>query len=292
MVTAMSSKITLAQSTTASSASTSRLPQPPLPGSAVHGEHALDGPLAQNNRPWVLLLDVDGTLLEFADEPAAVIVNAQLHRVLRDLHRALGGALALVSGRRLEDVDRLFDEPGWAAAGLHGLQLRHAGQDISERVIDPAQQAHLHAAVRKLMEAFPAARVEDKGVAVAVHCREVPSLWPALQAACAALLPSVPGYELQPGNLVLEFKPVGSDKGRAVRELLSTPWAAGRTAVYVGDDLTDEHAFAVVNELGGISVRVGYREPTLARFGLADPTAVQAWLEHVLGALTQQAPPA
>lgn len=262
------SKIISATATDAS------LPEPPLPDTA--------------GRPWTLLLDVDGTLLEFADDPAAVFVEPALHELLRALHRALGGALALVSGRQLADIDRLFGEPGWVAVGLHGLQRRDADGDVHAQDINPAQRSQLQRAVRELVARHPAVRVEDKGAAIALHCRRVPALWPTLQLACLALLPTLPGYELQPGNLVLEFKPVGSDKGQAVRNLLATPWGAGRMPVYLGDDLTDEHAFAAVNATAGISVRVGMRTPTLAHFTLSGPRAAHAWLHRVLATLTQE----
>ncbi|MEO8985464.1 MAG: trehalose-phosphatase, partial [Rhodanobacter sp.] len=222
------------------------LPKPPLPAMASTPARAQAWV-----KPWVLLLDVDGTLLEFADDPAAVAVDADLHEVLRGLHRTLGGALALVSGRELADIDRLFGEPGWVVVGLHGLQQRAADGRVRTATVDTIQREQLHRAVHALAQRFPQVRVEDKHAAMALHCREAPTLWPALQAACVALLPTLPGYELQPGNLVLEFKPAGSDKGQAVRELLATPWGSDHLPVYVGDDLTDEHAFAVVNAAGG-----------------------------------------
>lgn len=251
------------------------LREPPLPAAAGF-----------NAPPWALLLDVDGTLLGFADDPAAVRVDAALLALLSALQRALDGALALVSGRELADIDRLFGQPAWAAAGLHGLQLRRADGHVREVATDPQQQAHARRAVRALAAGFADVQIEDKHAAIALHCRRSPAQWPALYAACMALLPRLPGYELQPGNLVLEFKPAGMDKGRAVRELLAQPPFAGRTPVYLGDDLTDEYAFAAINQANGISVCVGGREPTQAHFTLPGTTAAEAWLRRVLHALT------
>jgi trehalose 6-phosphate phosphatase len=122
-----------------------------------------------------------------------------------------------------------------------------------------------------------------------LHCRRAPAQLPALHEAAVALMTQLPGYELQPGNLVLEFKPSGMDKGRAVLELLQRAPFAGRLPVYLGDDLTDEHAFASVNARHGLSVRVGAREPSMATFTLADPVAAEAWLTRVLDALTHGA---
>jgi trehalose 6-phosphate phosphatase len=260
----------------------STIPAPHLPLPAP--------PLPTDPARWALFLDVDGTLLDFADDPLAVEVGAPLLALLHELHRMLDGALALVSGRELNDLDRMFGCPRWAAAGLHGLQLRHA--DGSFRRIDvlPGQQARMHDAARLLAARFDGVQVEDKQAAVALHCRRAPGQLPALHDAATKLLEQLPGYELQPGNQVLEFKPAGMDKGRAVLELLGRMPFAGRLPVYLGDDLTDEHAFASTNRKHGLSIRIGSREPTLAHFTLPGPAAAEAWLTRVLDALTHGTP--
>lgn len=246
------------------------MPAPPLPGP---------------DRRWALFLDVDGCLLEFADDPAAVRVSPALHGLLQSLHDQLGGALALVSGRGVKDLDRLFDAPGWALGGLHGYELRYGDGRQRELAVDPGDQARMRMAVQALAARLDGVQLEDKQHAMALHCRRAPDRLPALREAAEAVAAGLSGYELQPGNLVMEFKPAGMDKGRAVEELMRQPPFAGRTPVYLGDDLTDEHAFHAVNQAGGASVRVGQREPTLARFTLPSPAAVQAWLERVRDAL-------
>lgn len=252
-------------------ASVSRsLPPPPVPGAGDR---------------WALFLDVDGCLLEFADEPDGVLVPPSLHALLQRLQRALGGALALVSGRALADLDRLFAAPAWAMAGLHGHELRGADGAPRAATSDPAQQAHMRQAVHALAARLEGVQIEDKKHAIALHCRRAPGQLAALRAAAEALAAELPGYDLQPGNLVMEFKPAGVDKGRAVDELLAQAPFAGRTPVVLGDDLTDEHAFAAADRAGGISVRVGSREPTQAKFTLPSPSAVHAWLARVADAL-------
>ena len=243
-----------------------RLPAPPLPSPDVH---------------WALFLDVDGCLLEFADDPAAVVVSPTLHALLQALHDRLGGALALVSGRGVKDLDRLFGSPSWALAGLHGYELRYDDGRHREIAVDAADETRMRAAVQALAARLEGVQLEDKHQAMALHCRRAPQHLPALREAAEALAAGLPGYELQPGNLVVEFKPAGMDKGRVVDELMQQPPFAGRTPSYLGDDLTDEHAFAAVNRAGGMSVRVGEREPSHARFTLPSPAAVQAWLERV-----------
>ena len=255
-------------------------PRPPLP----------PPPLPDARERWAICLDVDGTLLDFVDDPSTVRPGASLLVLLHALHRALDGALALVSGRTLADLDRLFDAPHWAAAGLHGLQLRHADGSHRDFTVDPAQEARMRELALALAARFEGVEVEDKRAAIALHCRRVPEQLPALHEAAIAVMAQLPDYELQPGNLVLEFKPAGMDKGTALVELLQLPPFAGRHPVYLGDDLTDEHAFASINARHGLSVRIGTREPSLAKFALPGPAAAETWLGHVLDVLTHGAP--
>jgi trehalose 6-phosphate phosphatase len=242
-------------------------------------------PLPVDTARWALLLDVDGTLLEFADDPLAVEVSAPLLDLLHGLYRALDGALALVSGRGLNDLDRLFSHPRWAAIGLHGLQLRHADGSFRRIDVAPEQQQRMRDAARSLAARFDGVQVEDKEWAIALHCLRGSEQLSDLQTAAGELLLDLPGYELQPGRRVLEFKPAGMDKGRAVQELLGRGTFVRRMPVYLGDDLTDEHAFAVINQQNGISVRVGSRDPTLAHFTLPGPAETSIWLNRVLEAL-------
>jgi trehalose 6-phosphate phosphatase len=173
---------------------------------------------------------------------------------------------------------------------LHGHQLRLSGGRHREMTVDPHDQARMRAAVQALAARMEDVQLEDKQHAMALHCRRAPERLPALRAAAEAVAADLSGYELQPGNFVVEFKPAGMDKGRVVEELMQAPPFAGRMPVYLGDDLTDEHAFAAVNRADGISVRVGQREPSRARFTLPSPVAVQAWLERVRDTLGNLAP--
>jgi len=250
-------------------------PAPPLPADAMS---------------WAIFLDVDGTLLEFNDDPRAVNVSVSLLALLHALHKALGGALALVSGRELDDLDRLFDRPRWAGAGLHGLQLRRADGSFRRLNVSPEQQQRMHQATSELAATFDNVQLEDKQIAVALHCRRAPEQFDALRAAAEALIGQLPGYELQPGNMVVEFKPAGMDKGRAVVELMASAPFAGRVPVYLGDDLTDEHAFISIRPEHGIGVLVGPPRVTDASYSLPDPAAVEAWLTRVLNALLQGNP--
>jgi trehalose 6-phosphate phosphatase len=243
-------------------------------------------PLPDPHARWAVFLDVDGTLLDFDDDPGAVRVGPIVLHTLAALRDALDGALALVSGRRLADLDRLFGASGWAAAGLHGLERRRAdGRELDVRS-DPATRDALRLGATALAAALPGVRLEDKGACIALHFREAPQHADALRRQVSELAAQLDGYEVQPGDHVFELKPAGIDKGRAIAAFLDEPPFAGRTPVYLGDDLTDEHAFAVVNARGGVSVRVGDRAPSAARFTLHNPAAVQTWLDRVLAHLT------
>ena len=222
---------------------------------------------------WALFLDVDGCLLDFAAAPDAVVVPESLPRLLDDLVQRLDGALALVSGRALVDIDRLFAPLEVPAVGLHGLQRRGAAA-----VTPPPALAAILAEAAPVVAAYPGALVEDKGVAMALHWRTAPSAAAALRSFAEAAVPRLPGYRLQHGNQVVELRPADGDKGAAIRALLDEPPFRGRVPVFAGDDLTDESGFAVVNARGGLSVLVGGREPSAAHYALHDPAAVRAWL--------------
>lgn len=233
-----------------------------------------------------LFLDADGTLLAFADDPEAVAAPEGLIATLDAIRAALGGALALVSGRPIDGLDRIFGRPAWAAAGQHGLERRTATGTLITVPVDQGALARLRETVHDAARGLPGLRVEDKSWSVALHWREHPELGPSVATLAPAIAEAYPDFELQPGNHVCEFKPRGMDKGVAVSKFLDEPPFRGRVPVYLGDDLTDEHAFAVVNELGGVSVRIGTRTPSHAAFTLSSPRDVHAWLDKVKTTLT------
>lgn len=223
-----------------------------------------------------LFLDVDGTLLEFASEPDSVRLPSQALPVIEALSDRLHGALALVSGRPLHELDRLFAPLQLPAAGLHGHQFRgtpvEAGNDVPEALLQLKREA------LALAQRHRGVMVEDKGTHLALHWRAAPDAAEHVRALAHAGIEGIAGYRLQPGDHVVELVPADVDKGRAVRTLLQQTPFRGRTPVFVGDDLTDEYGFAAVNASGGWSVLVGQRSDSQATYGLADTVAVHAWL--------------
>jgi trehalose 6-phosphate phosphatase len=225
---------------------------------------------------WALFLDVDGTLLDFAPTPDSVRVPSGLVATLDILRAHLDGALALVSGRSLATLDALFAPLQLPAVGLHGLERRSA----DPRTMPPSPPAldAFRAQAEALAAQHPGALVEDKGTAVALHWRGNPAAATALLVLAETALAELPGYQLQPGDHVLELRPRGADKGSAILAMLDAPPFHGRLPVFVGDDHTDEHGFAAVREHCGIAVLVGDRQPSAARHRLPDTAAVRAWL--------------
>ena len=226
---------------------------------------------------WALFLDVDGCLLDFAATPDGAVVDAALRNALARLWQRLGGALALVSGRSLATLDAMFAPLRVPAAGLHGLERRHGDLHADMRPV-PSKLAQVREAAQSIARKYPGTVVEDKGVALALHWRADPLAATDFEGLAATAAMELPDYHLQHGDHVVELRPAGANKGDAIAGFLDEPPFRGRPPVFAGDDLTDEHGFETINACGGLSILVGAREPSAARFGLRDVAEVRAWL--------------
>lgn len=226
---------------------------------------------------WAYFLDLDGTLVDLASAPDAIRVTHDLVVLIRDIHRRTGGAVALVSGRSLGDLDRHLGLEQLPASGQHGLERREATGRIRRHRASAVPVQHVADAVAPLAARHPGLLVENKGATIAVHYRRAPQLGGYLHRLLRRVADGCEGVELQRGKLVLEIKPSACDKGTAVADFMEQPPFRGRVPVFVGDDVTDERAFEAVNRLGGISIKVGPGH-TAGRFRLADVAAVRSWL--------------
>jgi trehalose 6-phosphate phosphatase len=228
--------------------------------------------------PWAFFLDVDGTLLDIADAPDLVHVDAPLLNLLDSIKRVSAGAVALVSGRSIADLDRLFEPLKLSAAGLHGAERRDAQGRLHLRPAD-ARLQRVRGALQAWAVARPGTLVEDKGGAVALHYR----LAPGEEAAARELVERVAAdlggdYVVQEGKFVTEVRPAGVSKATAIRQFMTEQPFTGLRPVFVGDDVTDEDGFMAVRDLQGLAVVVGARRQSHATHCLADVQAVQAWL--------------
>jgi trehalose 6-phosphate phosphatase len=224
-----------------------------------------------------LFLDFDGTLVELAETPDTIRVSPSLSPLLQRLSERLGGRLAIVSGRAIHDLERHLLCSGLAMSGSHGLELRlRDGRRVPRPV--PGSLGHARERVAHYAESIPGLLVEEKPFGIALHYRKAPHREPEVHAFMADLA-SATGLSLLAGKMVAELRPPGADKGDAVRALMAEPDFAGTRPLFVGDDVTDEDAFRVADELGGAGILVGAQRTTIARWRLDDVVAVARWLE-------------
>ncbi len=235
-----------------------------------------------------LFLDVDGTLIPIAETPDAVVLEPASLELLARLDRALQGAVALVSGRAVADLDRLFAPLRLPSAGLHGLQRRDAAGKLHEERDDlrgEPDYAELCARLERFAAAHPGVLIEDKQAAIALHYRRAPTAAEPARALLQEMLQERRDrLALVPGKMVFEIKPVAADKGVAIGAFMAEAPFAGRRPIFIGDDVTDEDGFRIVNDLGGLSVRVGDASRSAALAELPDVGAVADWLQRLLAA--------
>lgn len=223
-------------------------------------------------------LDVDGTLLDIAEAPDRVHVPPRVVHVLSRLSDACCGAVALVSGRPIVDLDRLLSPLRLPCAGLHGAERRGARGEVRQHGMDGALDA-ARTELASFCDAHRGTLLEDKGAALALHYRLAPAAETAARRAVGRVLAGLgPAFVLQEGKCVLEIKPAGSSKAHAIEEFMAEAPFAGRVPVFAGDDVTDEDGFRAVNRFGGLSVRVGAGAQTAAATALAGVDEVLEWL--------------
>jgi trehalose 6-phosphate phosphatase len=231
-------------------------------------------------RKCAILLDIDGTILDLAPAPQEVWVPPGLRRTLARLDELTGGAVALVSGRSLHDIDVIFSPLRLAAIGGHGAEMR-VSAEAPPRLGTAPLSAALRRELASVTELGPGILVEDKGYSLAIHYRLAPETGDAVRAAaetiCAQTLQTV---EILPGKMVVEIKAAGVSKANAVVELMRCPPFVDRNPIFIGDDTTDESVFGVIPEFDGLSFSVG-RVAAGVNGHFDKPESVRAWLDRV-----------
>ncbi len=223
-----------------------------------------------------LFLDFDGTLVELAESPDGIRVSPALASLLQRLLKRLQGRVALVTGRSISGLERHLSCSGLAVSGSHGLELRLAdGRALPIAVrhdLGPARER-----LQLLAQHVPGLLVEEKPFSVALHYRRVPEQAQRVADIVTALA-GQSGLEVQKGKMVIELRPPGADKGDAIRAFMTEPEFAGARPLFIGDDMTDEHAFVAAADLGGAGILVGPARPTAAKWRLNNVAAVTEWL--------------
>jgi len=237
-------------------------------------------PLNRIAEHCAVFLDFDGTLLNLVERPDQVVVDGCLLYLLDELYVATAGATAVISGRSIDYLDALFSPLRLPAAGLHGVERRKASGIMHGASFVDTQLTEARAAVNALVQAQPGTSVEDKGRTLAVHFRMAPQCEAAVRQALTDIVkPLGPNYHIQEGSMVLEIKPRGFTKATAIKAFMQEPPFSGRQPVFVGDDLTDQEGFKMVEDQGGISIAVGDR--VTGQFHFDTVSAVRRWLQEI-----------
>jgi len=230
-----------------------------------------------------LLFDIDGTLIDLAPTPDGIHVPPELPGQLHELWRLTSGALALVSGRMIDEIDQIMKPIKLPAVGGHGVQMRpFADAEVQSAVVKPLDP-HLKKRFAALGSLSPGILIEDKGYSIAVHYRLAPHLGHEVRdevsAVCARF--SSTKLEILPGKSVVEVKQPSFNKGTAVRELMQHAPFKGRKPIFIGDDVTDEAAFEVMPEFAGIGFSVG-REVQGIAGTFETPGDVRRWIAEMV----------
>jgi trehalose 6-phosphate phosphatase len=246
------------------------------PGSSVRGRVEQ---LVASRVSVALFLDVDGPLLDVALTPSTVHVPLDVSALLASVSAGLFGAIAIVTGRPIREADRLLKPLKFAAAGVHGAEMRLTanGEIVS---LTPYFDAGLAADLKLIAQDLPGIVMEDKGAGIALHYRSAPELHSSLLNALEALIPKYHGqFEICQGRKVVEVLPVGVSKGWALRQLATLPEFVHRTPVMIGDDVSDLEAFRAAEDLGGYGLKVAGENFSSAEASFRGPSEVLDWLK-------------
>src|SRR5580704_17892994 len=253
----------------------------PSPGKA--SSKLTPGELAQRLDEYAILLDIDGTLLDLAPTPRQVWVPPGLAKTLNRLVEKTSGALPLVSGRSLNDIDLIFAPEQFPAVGGHGAEMRLSTDSEAVAVHAPPMDKELKRRLAAIARLSPGILLEDKGYSLALHYRLAPHAERAIYEAVSLIradLPNAP-IEVLPGKCVCEIKHSGFNKASGVIELMTHQPFKGRRPIFIGDDVTDESVFAAMPSLGGLAFSVGRHAQGVAGH-FDEPTDVRAWLARLI----------
>jgi trehalose 6-phosphate phosphatase len=256
----------------------------PSSGKALPNLVSAASELARRLDECAVLLDIDGTLLDLAPTPREVWVPPGLAKTLNRLLEKTSGALALVSGRSLNDIDLIFAPEQFPAVGGHGAEMRLTTDNEAVATHAPPLDKELKRRLAAIAKLSPGILLEDKGYSLALHYRLAPHAEKAIYAAVSLIradLPNAP-IEIMPGKCVCEIKHSGFNKASGVIELMSHEPFKGRRPIFIGDDVTDESVFAIMPDFGGLSFSVGRRAKGVADY-FDDPGEVREWLARLVG---------
>jgi trehalose 6-phosphate phosphatase len=255
----------------------------PRAGQALPNLVSAAGELAQRLDDCAILLDIDGTLLDLAPTPREVWVPPGLSKTLNRLLEKSSGALALVSGRSLNDIDLIFAPDQFPAVAGHGAEMRISADGEAVATHAPPMDKELKRRLAAIAKLSPGILLEDKGYSLALHYRLAPHAEKAIYEAVSLIradLPNAP-IEVLPGKCVCEIKQAGFTKATGVTELMTLEPFKGRRPIFIGDDVTDESVFAIIPDFGGLAFSVGRRAIGVADY-FDEPREVREWLARLV----------
>lgn len=224
-----------------------------------------------------LFLDFDGTFIEIAETPTSIKVGARDRLLLDELSKRHNGAVSIVSGRNLHEIDHYLAGFSGTVSGGHGAELRHAGKIIPGFECNLERLEHMKNAVMEFAVIDPRVLVEDKSFGIALHFRQHPEMEGKVYDFLKILVDDDDEFELQSAKMAFEVKPKGISKAMAIERIMTFEEFGGRDILYAGDDVTDEVAFAWVNDHGGVTVKIG-DGPTVANYRTKSPATLKKWL--------------
>jgi len=243
------------------------------------GSRLVPAPLPE----WAYFLDLDGTLIEIAAVPSGVHADGSVQLLIAQMVARTGGALAIITGRPIREIDALFPGLVLPVAGQHGVERRSASGEIVQHAVVTSSLDEARSVLTRIVGRHPVLLLEDKGMSLALHYRQAPRLGGYAHRTMSQVRRALgDAYCVQAGKFVVELKPAGRDKGSAITDFMAEWPFSGRMPVFIGDDLTDEYGFDVVNAMGGLSVKVG-RGRTRAQWQMQDVNAVRGWLSQSSG---------
>jgi trehalose 6-phosphate phosphatase len=239
-------------------------------------------PQLEDAAACALFLDLDGTLIDIAPTPDRVHIPPDLVSLLRELSAGLKGALAIVTGRRVVEINQFLDPLRLAMAGVHGAELRPAADGEVLLTVGPIDPV-VAAAVQRVSALAPGIIIEEKVYSIAVHYRMAATAEPQIEAALQAILANSPDhFILCPGRCVIEVVPRHVSKGAALEALMAVPTFKGRRPIMIGDDVPDESALAAAVRRGGHGLRVAGEHFSAAVADFSGPAEVRAWLASLI----------
>lgn len=241
--------------------------------------------LNMDSNQVVLFLDIDGTISEFHPDPDKSIIHPEIINILKNLQQYI--QLILVTGRSILQAQKLIHPLQWNIAGSHGLELIYQADLKTLISLNKPQLQALKQYIQEQAVQIPDLRIEVKDYSVALHFREHPQLEDRVHAFALECLNQFSDFELKAGKYVFELVPKGANKGSAIQQIIQQYHLTDHYHMFIGDDLTDEAGFKVINALHGCSIKVGLGQ-TLARYRLENVSQVQAFLKEFLNVIEVQ----